>query len=196
MGDRNQPRHQHTSSPTMSETESKATTKSAKATKATDDTKKRKAKTVAPTAASSRPERTHRKPNRFEFGAEEKAVVTSKRKRAASKERAPAKKRRSVSKSPSRSRKSTKKGGKKKKDPNAPRKALSAYMFFAQANRDKVKKEHPDATFGELGKYLGKLWSKASKEDKASKDMERYEKEKAKYDKKHESSSEEEEEDS
>merc|ERR1711879_167123 len=106
-----------------------------------------------------------------------------------SKERAPDKKRRSVSKSPSRSRKSTKKGGKKKKDPNAPKKALSAYMFFAQANRDKVKKEHPDATFGELGKYLGKLWSKASKSDKAkyeakaSKDMERY-KEKAKYDKK------------
>jgi hypothetical protein len=35
----------------MSETESKATTKSSKATKATDETKKRKAKTVAPTAA-------------------------------------------------------------------------------------------------------------------------------------------------
>lgn len=37
--------------PDMSETESKATTKSSKATKATDETKKRKAKTVAPTAA-------------------------------------------------------------------------------------------------------------------------------------------------
>jgi hypothetical protein len=153
-------------------------------------------------STASRPERTHRKPNRFEFGAEEKSVVTSKRKRAASKERAPAKKRRSVSKSPSRSKKSTKKGGKKKKDPNAPKKALSAYMFFAQANRDKVKKENPDATFGELGKLLGKQWSKASKSDKAkyeakaNKDKERYEKEKAKYDKKRESSSEEEEESS
>jgi structure-specific recognition protein 1 len=155
------------------------------------------------TSTASRPERTHRKPNRFEFGAEEKAVVTSKRKRAASKERAPAKKRRSVSKSPSRSKKSTKKGGsKKKKDPNAPKKALSAYMIFAQANRDKVKKENPDASFGELGKLLGKLWGKASKSDKAkyeakaNKDKERYEKEKAKYDKKRESSSEEEEESS
>jgi hypothetical protein len=104
-----------------------------------------------------------------------------------------------VSKSPSRSSrksKSPKKG--KKKDPNAPKKALSAYMFFAQANRDKVKKENPDATFGELGKHLGKLWSKASKSDKAkyeakaNKDKERYEKEKAKYDKNHQSSDEEE----
>ena len=93
-----------------------------------------------------------------------------------------------MSKSPSRSKKSTKKGGsRKKKDPNAPKKALSAYMIFAQANRDKVKKENPDASFGELGKLLGKLWGKASKSDKAkyeakaNKDKERYEKEMSKY---------------
>jgi ABC-type transporter MlaC component len=72
-------------------------------------------------------------------------------------------------------------------------------MLFAQANRDKVKKDNPDVTFGETGKILGKLWKKASKSDKAkyeaksAKDKERYTKEMAKYEKSDSSSSEEEE---
>ena len=37
---------------------------------------------------------------------------------------------------------------KAKKDPNAPKKPLSAFMFFSQENRQKVKDENPDATFG------------------------------------------------
>ena len=32
---------------------------------------------------------------------------------------------------------------KKKKDPNAPKKNLSAFMFFSNANRDKVKQDNP-----------------------------------------------------
>lgn len=37
-----------------------------------------------------------------------------------------------------------------KKDPNAPKKGLSAYMFFSQDWRERVKAENPDASFGEL----------------------------------------------
>ncbi|KAJ3008305.1 hypothetical protein HKX48_008657, partial [Thoreauomyces humboldtii] len=40
-------------------------------------------------------------------------------------------------------------GGKvvKKKDPNAPKKALSGFMIFSQENRARIKEENPDATF-------------------------------------------------
>ncbi|CAO3592934.1 unnamed protein product [Absidia cylindrospora] len=53
-----------------------------------------------------------------------------------------------------------------KKDPNAPKRGLSAYMFFSQANRNKVKEENPDATFGQLGKILGQKWKEMSDEEK------------------------------
>ena len=39
---------------------------------------------------------------------------------------------------------------KTKKDPNAPKRALSAYMFFSQDWRERIKTENPDAGFGEL----------------------------------------------
>ncbi|KAG1201444.1 hypothetical protein G6F35_012288 [Rhizopus arrhizus] len=44
-----------------------------------------------------------------------------------------------------------------KKDPNAPKRALSAYMFFSQANREKVIKENPEAKFGKLQAKLVKF---------------------------------------
>jgi hypothetical protein len=37
---------------------------------------------------------------------------------------------------------------KSKKDPNAPKRALSAYMFFSQDWRERIKTENPDAGFG------------------------------------------------
>ena len=37
---------------------------------------------------------------------------------------------------------------KAKKDKNAPKRALSAYMFFSQDWRERVKAENPDAGFG------------------------------------------------
>ncbi|CAO3699883.1 hypothetical protein G6F70_007185 [Rhizopus microsporus] len=73
-----------------------------------------------------------------------------------------------------------------KKDPNAPKRALSAYMFFSQANREKVIKENPGAKFGEIGKILGARWKELSDEEKkpfveqAEADKKRYEEEKAK----------------
>lgn len=50
-----------------------------------------------------------------------------------------------------------------------------------------AKKDHPDASFGEVGKILGSLWKEADAkekskfEDMAKKDKERYEKEKKEY---------------
>lgn len=37
---------------------------------------------------------------------------------------------------------------KTKKDPAAPKRPLSAYMFFSQDWRERVKEENPDAGFG------------------------------------------------
>ena len=36
------------------------------------------------------------------------------------------------------------------KDPNAPKRGLSAYMFFAQDQRDNVREENPGISFGKL----------------------------------------------
>ncbi|KZV88553.1 hypothetical protein EXIGLDRAFT_839152 [Exidia glandulosa HHB12029] len=47
-----------------------------------------------------------------------------------------------------------------------PKRALSAYMFFVQAERETVKEENPDAGFGELGKLLGARWKEMSDKDK------------------------------
>ncbi|KAL8698565.1 MAG: hypothetical protein Q9201_006497 [Fulgogasparrea decipioides] len=78
-------------------------------------------------------------------------------------------------------------GGKKKKDPNAPKRGLSAYMFFANENRDSVREENPGITFGQVGKVLGEKWKALNSkqrepyEAKAKADKDRYESEKASY---------------
>lgn len=36
---------------------------------------------------------------------------------------------------------------------------LSPYIIFCSRNREKVKAANPEATFGELGKLLGHMWS-------------------------------------
>jgi hypothetical protein len=72
-----------------------------------------------------------------------------------------------------------------KKDPSAPKRGLSAYMFFSQEHRKLVQGEHPDASFGEIGKILGDKWKHMSERDKkpyvekAEIDKKRYESEKA-----------------
>jgi hypothetical protein len=45
-----------------------------------------------------------------------------------------------------------------KKDPNAPKKALSAYMLWLNETRDEIKKEHPGISVTELSKKAGVLW--------------------------------------
>ena len=75
----------------------------------------------------------------------------------------------------------------KKKDPNAPKRALSAYMFFANAQRDIVRAENPGIAFGQIGKLLGEKWKSMDAEkrepyeNKAEADKKRYELEKADY---------------
>jgi structure-specific recognition protein 1 len=56
---------------------------------------------------------------------------------------------------------------KAKKDPLAPKQATSAYFFFADSQRETIKAENPDATFGEVGKITGAKWKALSDEDKA-----------------------------
>ncbi|ESZ93610.1 nucleosome binding protein [Sclerotinia borealis F-4128] len=76
---------------------------------------------------------------------------------------------------------------KKKKDPNAPKRGLSAYMFFANEQRDNVREENPGITFGQVGKVLGERWKALNEkqripyEESAARDKKRYEEEKAIY---------------
>lgn len=77
-----------------------------------------------------------------------------------------------------------------KKDKNAPKKGMSAYMIWMNTEgRSKVKADKPDASLGEIGKACGEMWremnpaAKAKWEDKAKEDKARYEKEMAAYNK-------------
>ena len=76
---------------------------------------------------------------------------------------------------------------KQKKDPNAPKRPTTAYFYFINEHRDRIKSENPDATFGEIGKLLGAEYKKLSAEDKAryeaknAADKERYESEMKEY---------------
>jgi len=77
-----------------------------------------------------------------------------------------------------------------KKDPNAPKKATNAYLYYTKDNREKVKKELPKLQGTEVTKELSARWKKMTKEDKvpyekqAKEDKARYEKEKEEYDNK------------
>ena len=76
---------------------------------------------------------------------------------------------------------------KKTRDPNKPKRGLSAYMFFANEQRDTVREEDPGINSGQVGKILGEKWKALGDkqrqlyEAKAIADNERYQKEKAKY---------------
>ncbi|PAV84446.1 hypothetical protein WR25_09282 [Diploscapter pachys] len=79
-----------------------------------------------------------------------------------------------------------KKAGKKSKDPNAPKRAMSAFFFWMQDNRDKIKK--PGMGVADVAKAAGVEWGKLTDkskwEKKATDDKARYEKELASYKKK------------
>ncbi|GAM21262.1 hypothetical protein SAMD00019534_044370, partial [Acytostelium subglobosum LB1] len=86
--------------------------------------------------------------------------------------------------------KDKKKKKKVKKDPNAPRRHLSAFIYFSKEMRPTIKAENPQATFGELGSLLGKAWDAQLPENKkqfeklAAEDKKRWEMEKKIYDEK------------
>jgi len=77
--------------------------------------------------------------------------------------------------------------GKRKKDPNAPKRPPSAFFVFCSDHRPKIKGEHPGISIGDIAKKLGELWSKQGPKDKApyeakaAKLKEKYEKDVAAY---------------
>jgi len=82
---------------------------------------------------------------------------------------------------------SVKTSKKKQKDPNQPKKAKTAYLFFSAEKRGEVKKNNPDLSNKEIMTELGQMWSSLSKEDKkefeekATEDKERYAREYEEY---------------
>jgi hypothetical protein len=78
----------------------------------------------------------------------------------------------------------------KKKDPNMPKRPLTAYFLFCAAHRDEVKQKNPDAKFGEIGKFLSEEWKSAGEAEKtkfeqqAQQEKEKYKKLKEEYDRK------------
>lgn len=75
----------------------------------------------------------------------------------------------------------------KKRKEKEPNRAQAAYMYYMQANRERVKAENPDASFGELSKVVGAEWNALPEEARApfvalqNKDRERYEAQIAEY---------------
>lgn len=61
-------------------------------------------------------------------------------------------------------------GGKKKrakKDKNAPKGALSAFMLFSKERRPSIVLQNPGTSFGEVGKLVGAAWKAADAEERA-----------------------------
>lgn len=81
------------------------------------------------------------------------------------------------------------KGKKRKrtKDPNAPKRSLSAFFWFSNDERPKVKESMPDSTVGDVAKELGRRWNEVPQETRAkyealaAKDKARYMKEVTAY---------------
>ena len=52
------------------------------------------------------------------------------------------------------------------KDPNAPKRPSTAYIFFNAEMRPKVKEEHPELGLSERSKLVGKMWANLEAEKK------------------------------
>jgi len=71
---------------------------------------------------------------------------------------------------------------KKDKDPNQPKRNLSAYFLFSGENRAAIKAANPEYGIGDVAKKLGKMWAEIDEKTKgkyqamAEKDKARYEK--------------------
>lgn len=53
------------------------------------------------------------------------------------------------------------------RDPNAPKRNLSAYLLYQNAMRETFKSEHPHLTFGQLSKHTSVMYSNLNQEEKA-----------------------------
>ena len=80
-----------------------------------------------------------------------------------------------------------KKKKKKAKDPNKPKRAMVAFMFFSIDRRPAMQKANPQMRIAEISKLLGETWrgmtakDKAPYDKKAAADKALYEKEMADY---------------
>ena len=83
--------------------------------------------------------------------------------------------------------KKRKKSARRKKDPNAPKRNMSAYFLYSISMRNQCKIDNPNATFGELAKILSEQFKSLSDKEKkkwdnaAIQDKIRYEKELEEY---------------
>ena len=81
-------------------------------------------------------------------------------------------------------------GGKRKKakkDPNAPKRNMSAYFLYSMFARPQVKNDNPEASFGEIARIISAQFKALSEkerkkwEKKAADDKERYQAEMQDY---------------
>jgi hypothetical protein len=72
------------------------------------------------------------------------------------------------------------KGSRKKKDPNAPKRALSAYFFFCNEVRDQIRAENPEKKITEIAPLLAEKWRDLP-EKKRAKYQKMHEEAKVKY---------------
>eukprot|EP01083_Nonionella_stella_P019168 53282_1 len=69
---------------------------------------------------------------------------------------------------------------KKNKDPNRPKRNMSAFFLYSNANRNRIKEENPEAKFGDIAKILSREFKAVSPSDRgrwdqlAAEDKERY----------------------
>ncbi|CAH8512080.1 unnamed protein product [Schistosoma turkestanicum] len=71
------------------------------------------------------------------------------------------------------------------KDPSMPKRSWSAFFFFCDAFRPKIRSEHPDWKVSDIAKELGRRWEECSDKEKyerrAQSDKLRYEQDMEKY---------------
>jgi len=76
---------------------------------------------------------------------------------------------------------------KKNKDPNRPKRNMSAFFLYSNANRARVKEENPEAKFGDIAKLLSAEFKEISDSERerwnqlAAEDKERYQREMESY---------------
>mmetsp|Transcript_3130 Transcript_3130/g.9594 ORF Transcript_3130/g.9594 Transcript_3130/m.9594 type:complete len:200 (+) Transcript_3130:143-742(+) len=77
--------------------------------------------------------------------------------------------------------------GTKRRDPNRPKRAISAYLCFCREYRESVKAEFPDKQMTDIQKVLGERWNQTTDEEKipfnqqAQADRRRYDDEMLKF---------------
>ncbi len=76
---------------------------------------------------------------------------------------------------------------KKKKDPNAPKRNMSAFFIYSNEVRSQVKEQNPDAGFGDIAKLISKQYKALAADEleiykkKAAEDKERYQRQMREY---------------